>query len=70
MGHIQRHNLTESEVIIPDKKAFENMNKIMSPIIERLITINLESLNLERIRDMLLPKLMSGKIRVPVEVKV
>jgi len=70
MGHIQRHNLTESEVIIPDKKAFEDMNKIMSPIIERLITINLESRNLERIRDMLLPKLMSGKIRVPVEVKV
>ena len=68
MGHIQRHNLTESKVIIPDKKAFENMNKIMSPIIERLITINLESLNLERIRDLLLPKLMSGKIRVPVEV--
>ena len=69
MGHIQRHNLTESEVIIPDKKAFENMNKIMSPIVERLITINLESRNLERIRDLLLPKLMSGKLRVPVEVR-
>ena len=68
MGHIQRHNLTESEVIIPDKKAFEDMNKIMSPIVERLITINLESRNLEIIRDMLLPKLMSGKIRVPVEI--
>ena len=66
MGHIQRHNLTESEVIIPDKKAFENLNKIMSPIVERLITINLESRNLERIRNLLLPKLMSGKIRVPV----
>ena len=69
MGHIQRHNLTESGVIIPDKKAFEDMNKIMFPIVERLITINLESQNLERIRDMLLPKLMSGKIRVPVEVR-
>ena len=68
MGHIQRHNLTESEVIIPDKKAFEDMNKIMSPVVERLITINLESQNLSQIRDSLLPRLMSGKIRVPVEV--
>ena len=70
MGHIQRHNLTESEVIIPDKNAFEDRNKIMSPIVERLITISLESRNLERIRDLLLPKLMSGKIRVPVEAKL
>ncbi len=69
MGHIQRHNLTESEVIIPDKKTFEDMNKIMTPIVERLITINLESQNLSQIRDSLLPRLMSGKIRVPVEVR-
>lgn len=69
MGHIQRHNLTESEVIIPDKKAFEDMNKIMSPIVERMIMISRESQNLEKIRDQLLPKLISGKIRVPVEVR-
>ena len=69
MGHIQRHNLSESEVIIPDKKSLENMDKVMSPIIERIIDLNLESRNLAEIRDSLLPRVMSGKIRVPVEVR-
>ncbi len=68
MGHIQKYNLTESEVITPDKKTIEDMNKMMSPIVEKIITIKLESQNLGKIRDMLLPKLMSGKIRVPFEV--
>jgi len=68
MGHIQRHNLTESDVIIPDKKSLENMDKVMSPIIEKIIDLNLEARNLSKIRDSLLPRLMSGKIRVLVEV--
>ncbi len=69
MGHIQRHNLKEAEVIVPDKKAMEEMDKIMSSIVKKIIKVNLESRALGAIRDSLLPKLMSGKIRVPVAVR-
>lgn len=64
MGHIQRIHLTESEVLIPDKKTFENMNKLMIPLIDKIINLNLESQTISQIRDVLLPKLMSGEIRV------
>ena len=41
---------------------FENLIKQKNKIREKIIT-------LQKIRDLLLPKLMSGKIRVPVEVE-
>ncbi len=68
MGHIQRHNLSESNTIVPDKKSLEEMDKMMSPLIEKIILLRIESRRLAEIRDSLLPRLMSGKIRVPVEV--
>ncbi|MBI2558212.1 restriction endonuclease subunit S [Candidatus Woesearchaeota archaeon] len=69
MGHIQRHHLTESLVISPPKEILGQMNKIMAPLFERIINVRVESKILAQIRDLLLPKLMSGKIRVPVEVE-
>ena len=69
MGHIQRHHLNGSLVLVPDEATLQRMDKKQTPIIEKLIQIGVESRNLSRIRDTLLPKLMSGKIRVPVEVR-
>jgi len=67
MGHIQRHHLSESLVAVPDNKTLEFMNRVFSPITDRIIQTKTESINLTKIRDLLLPKLMSGKIRVPLE---
>jgi len=69
MGHIQRHHLKSSLVLVPDEETLQRMDKIQVPIIEKLIQIGVQSRRLSQIRDMLLPKLMSGKIRVPVEVR-
>lgn len=66
MGHIQRHNLSESEVLIPDEKSLKEMNKTMEPILEQYISLKLENNKLSKIRDLILPKLMNGEIRVPV----
>lgn len=69
MGHIKRENLTKSKVLIPSSQVLEDMNSAMSPIIEKIIANRLQSRKLEEIRDSLLPKLMNGEIRVPIEVK-
>lgn len=44
-----------------------NGNINFKPIVDKLIQLSVESFYLEQIRDTLLPKLMSGEIRVPVE---
>jgi len=63
MGHIQRHNLSQSDVLVPDKKSLDEMNKIMEPLLEQYISLRLESNKLSKIRDLILPKLMNGEIR-------
>ncbi|MHA1325350.1 MAG: restriction endonuclease subunit S [Candidatus Helarchaeota archaeon] len=67
MGHIQRHHLSNSIVLVPNKDELSKMDSILSPIVDLLIKINVESEVLIKIRDTLLPKLMSGKIRVTLE---
>jgi type I restriction enzyme S subunit len=69
MGHIQRHHLKDSLVVVPDRKKLESMNKVLSPLIDRIVEKKIELRTLSQFRDLLLPKLMSGKIRVPLEVK-
>lgn len=68
VGHIQRHHLKNSLVLIPDKITLLKMDQMLSPLIEKIIRVRVESRNLSSIRDLLLPKLMSGKIRVPVSI--
>jgi type I restriction enzyme S subunit len=70
MGHIQRHHLTASQVAIPDDKTLERMDQVLGPILERTSRIRIETRLLSEIRDSLLPKLMSGKIRVPFRKKI
>lgn len=67
MGHIKREHLTESKVLVPDERAFSKMNELMSPIIEAVINNSVELQNLSKIRDFLLPRLVSGKIRTPIK---
>ncbi len=64
MGHIQRHHLSDALVLIPDKNSFEILNNTVNPLFNKM-THNLIALRkLAHLRDALLPKLMSGKIRV------
>ena len=64
MGHIKREDLSNSMVIIPEKKLLEKMDKIATPIIKKLINNNRKILSLVKLRDTFLPKLMSGEVRV------
>jgi type I restriction enzyme, S subunit len=62
--HINKRNVDETEIIIPDKKTLENFNFITEKIIDLIIKNALQNQTLAQIRDVLLPKLMSGEVRV------
>ncbi len=63
MGHIQRRHLSEALVVVPPNDILEKMS-LMRSILDKQINNSIESQTLSKIRDSLLPKLMSGKIRV------
>jgi type I restriction enzyme S subunit len=67
MGHIKRGDLDVAMVLVPSKKELEEMTIIMDSLIEKLIKITKQIRTLEKLRDTLLPKLMSGEVRVEYE---
>ena len=66
--HLNKMVFSDYPVIIPeDEKLLEKMSFIIEPIFHLIgMTID-NSQNLTSLRDTLLPKLMSGEIRVPIE---
>jgi len=64
MGHIKRGDLDTALVIIPPADKLETMNKVMTRFIDKLVTNYNQITTLTNLRDTLLPKLMSGEVRV------
>ncbi|MGH8502944.1 MAG: hypothetical protein ACREVE_10850 [Gammaproteobacteria bacterium] len=64
MGHIQRHHLSDAKAILPDSEVFAAADKALSPLIEQIVQRQIESRALAALRDALLPKLISGELRV------
>lgn len=64
MGHIKRSALAESEVYIPDENKMVELGRLFNPLIEEMVSSKIESRKLSKLRDVLLPKLMSGEVDV------
>lgn len=68
LGHVTINDMKKLFVIVPDNNIMEQFNKVANPIFHHICHNNINSQTLRQIRDSLIPKLMSGKVRVPVEV--
>jgi type I restriction enzyme S subunit len=66
MGHIQRHHLAEAIVYVPPKNYMEKHDETIRPLIEIIISNRLEIRTLTKIRDTLLPRLISGELDLDV----
>jgi len=64
MGHIKRTDLSNSMALIPKNRELLKMNDRIESQFERIILNYRQISNLENLRDTLLPKLMSGAVRV------
>ena len=64
MGHIKRGELDKAKVSIPNEENMGKINSLMEPIFNNIISTELESRRLATLRDALLPRLMSGEIKV------
>ena len=64
MGHIQRRHLREALTVVPDSALLDSMSCHMQLLLDRSLTLRSESRALAAQRDALLPKLVSGKVRV------
>lgn len=67
MGHIQRGHLTSTTASVPTSAAIARLDAELAPLWERLLLAERENLRLSRLRDALLPDLLSGRLRTPAE---
>ncbi|MBU2772515.1 restriction endonuclease subunit S [Acidithiobacillus ferrooxidans] len=65
MGHIQRGHLTAAKTVCPPARVLLSMGVTMAPLVEQAIKNEIESRTLADLRDTLLPKLISGDLRLP-----
>ena len=64
MGHIKRGDLDDAMVLVPSPVEIQELSEVFTPLIDKIISNNKRLKNLVSLRDTLLPKLMSGEIRV------
>ena len=64
MGHIKRGDLDAAMVLVPPPTVLDAMSQQMTPLLDKQIEIGRQRKTLEKLRDTLLPKLMSGEVRV------
>ena len=64
MGHIKRHHLSEAKCIVPDSRLLDAADGPLAAMFERSVSANIQSRTLAALRDALLPKLISGELRV------
>lgn len=64
MGHIQRHHLSDVRVIVPPKNVLQKMDETVNPLFQKIKSNTQQIRTLTQLRDTLLPKLMSGEVRV------
>jgi len=64
MGHIQRHHLSDAKIAVPQVPVPAAIDAQLSPIVESIWKREVESRTLSALRDALLPRLISGELRV------
>ena len=64
MGHIQRHHLSDARLAVPGPELLRAMDAVVAPIVESVWHREVQSRTLAALRDTLLPKLISGELRL------
>jgi len=64
MGHIKRGELDKAKVVVPDGTSMAAIDSMMKPLHRQIISNEIESRRLASLRDTLLPRLMSGELKV------
>ncbi len=64
MGHIKRSHLSEAALALPTEPLLERGTEAIQPMYDRIHRNERETMTLASIRDALLPKLLSGEIRL------
>jgi type I restriction enzyme S subunit len=67
-GSINKEQFEKIKIVIPDERIVSKFESIVNGIDDQIYNLCKQSQTLSALRDTLLPKLMSGELRVPEEI--
>jgi len=70
VAHLGKKEIEKFKALIPDKETLSTFEKSTTPVLHRLTTNFESNRTLAKLRDVLLPKLISGELRIPQAEKV
>lgn len=62
--HLGKGDIDEIEIAVPDEESLAEFNEVMQPAYQEMIIRKQQNRHLKNLRDTLLPKLMSGDVRI------
>lgn len=62
--HLGKNDIDRFEVVLPDGKVLDEFNRLCQPMYDRIVANKVAARILGATRDLLLPKLMSGEVRI------
>jgi type I restriction enzyme S subunit len=65
---INQQDVGTIPTLIPSEKVLKAFNQIVTPYITLILTLSNQSLQLAKLRDKLLPRLVSGELQIPEEM--
>ena len=68
--HINKNNVNEMKILLPNKEIIEIFGNIVKPIFDKISNNLFESDNLSNLRNQMLPKLISGELKIPDAEKI
>ena len=66
---LNQANMNSIQLVFPTEEILNRGDRIIKNLFSRRLISENEILSLQKTRDLLLPKLMSGRIRIPIEVR-
>ena len=64
MGHIQRQHLSDAKQAVPSHDILNCFDSLFSPVVDRIVESQIETKKLILLRNVLLPRLVSGELDV------
>ena len=65
MGHIQRGHLSAAKCAVPGALLLTKASETFAPLLDAIVSNSVESRTLQEFQDELLPRLISGELRLP-----
>ena len=63
--HINKRVVNDFKILLPDRNSLEKFKPYFGDIFSKICLNSKENIYLEEIRDLLLPKLISGELKIP-----